>query len=247
MKYGAKWSTMAATSAPKRKASSGSVKGGTSVPSSHNVKKAKKRSSSAVSAHGQAHPVNVKQRKHADIVVDGKRIWNQLRLKTNTPEQTRALVDELMPLVLGKASELAMQHDASRVVQAAIQFGSVAERKQILKELCLQKEGGNSGASSSCLVELSKSQYAHFVVLKVFKYCHQKKDDYCLPFIVGAFKGHMAKLAAHATASRVVEALFQTFPPKDTNILKQEFYGPHFSIFAADILEQLSQQKQTQT
>lgn len=245
---------MASSSAAPKRKSSDSGKGGAS--SSHNIiSKKPKRSSSNKSnnSHGgnkksTAGVVVVKPRKHADIVADGKRIWNQLRLKTNTPDQTRALVDELMPLVAGKAAELALQHDASRVVQAAIQFGSKEERKQILKELCSHKQqetGGNSSNSNNCFVELSKSQYAHFVVLKVFKYCHQDKD--CVPLIVGALKGSMAKLAVHATASRVVEALFQTFPPKDTAVLKQEFYGPHFALFAADTLQQLGSQHQAPT
>ena len=96
-------------------------------------------------------------RKHSEVVVDAKRIWNRLRLKTNTKEQNRELMDQLFPLVKGKANEIALQHDASRVVQAAIQFGSKEERLQILKELC---------AKSGNFAELSKSQYAHFCALK---------------------------------------------------------------------------------
>ena len=38
----------------------------------------------------------------------------------------------------------------------------------------------------------------------------------------------------------MVEALFSTFPPKSTAILKQEFYGPHFALFAADVVNQES-------
>lgn len=36
-------------------------------------------------------------------------------------------------------------------------------------------------------------------------------------------------------ASRVVESLFVNFSPKDTAMLKQEFYGPHFSLFSGDV------------
>jgi pumilio family protein 6 len=41
----------------------------------------------------------------------------------------------------------------------------------------------------------------------------------------------MPKLAVHAVGARVVESLFFNFPPKATATLKQELYGPHFSLF----------------
>mmetsp|Transcript_25172 Transcript_25172/g.62059 ORF Transcript_25172/g.62059 Transcript_25172/m.62059 type:complete len:432 (+) Transcript_25172:84-1379(+) len=50
-----------------------------------------------------------------------------------------------------------------------------------------------------------------------------------------AFKGHIPKLAVHAVGSRVVESIFVNFPPKETAMLKQEFFGPHFSLFAGGI------------
>jgi pumilio family protein 6 len=170
-------------------------------------------------------------RKHADVVSEAKVIWNKLRLKTNTAKQNRELMDDLVPLIEGKSKQIALQHDASRVVQAAIQFGTPAERKTILEELC--KDSGN-------LVELAKSQYAVFCVLKAIKYCHT--DAACVKMIVKALKGHMAKLAAHAVASRAVESLFLTMTAKQTVMLKQEFYGPHFALFAGDkLLEDSSQ------
>lgn len=164
-------------------------------------------------------------RKHADVVNDAKVIWNKLRLKTNTTAENRKLMDDLIPLIEGKANHIALQHDASRVVQAAVQFGTPAERKVILEELC--QDSGN-------LVEMAKSQYAHFCVLKVIKYCHT--DPACVKLIVKAMKGNMAKLAAHAVASRVVESLFSNMTAKQTVMLKQEFYGPHFALFANDAM-----------
>ena len=35
-----------------------------------------------------------------------------------------------------------------------------------------------------------------------------------------------------------MEALFTSFPAKSTAVLKQEFYGPHFALFAADVVNQ---------
>jgi pumilio family protein 6 len=168
----------------------------------------------------------VRPRRHADVVNEAKAIWNKLRLKTNTAEENRKLMDQLMPLVKGKANEIALQHDASRVIQAAVQFGTAQERSDMLKEIC--KDAGN-------LLELTKSQYAHFAVIKFIKHCHN--DEPCVKLITKAFKGNMAKLAVHAFGSRVLEALFTTLTPKQTAFLKQDFYGPHFALFAADTLQ----------
>jgi pumilio family protein 6 len=164
------------------------------------------------------------QRKHADVVNDAKRIWNQLRLKTNTSEQNRQYMDTLMPLITGKANEIALQHDAARVVQAAIQFGTVEERRLILQELC---------AKQNNFAELCKSQYAHFCALKAIKYCHS--DPASVKLINKALKGHMPRLAVHAVGSRVVQSIFSTMTPKQSAVLKQEFYGPHFALFALDL------------
>ncbi|GAX12303.1 pumilio homology domain family member 6 [Fistulifera solaris] len=162
-----------------------------------------------------------RQRRHADIVEEAKVLWNKLRVKTNSPEQTRELLDQLIPLIQNKACQIALQHDASRVVQAVFQFGSPEERASLLKELL---EDGTT------FLELCKSQYAHFLVLKVIKYCHKEHSEQ----ILKAFRGHMSKLAVHAVGARVLESLFNTFTPKQTAFLKQEFYGPHVTIFASE-------------
>jgi pumilio family protein 6 len=193
-------------------------------------------------------PPAKRPRRHADAVAEAKRIWNELRKKSNSPEHNRSLMDRLMPLVAGRAAELALQHDASRVVQAAIQFGTIEERRLILRELCQKQESAaassspragtasSSSSSTSCLVELCKSQYAHFVALKTIKY--SQGDRECAEYIVKALKSHMVKLATHTTASAVVELVFQKLPPKQTSVLKQEFYGPQFALFASDTVRE---------
>lgn len=193
------------------------------------------------------------QRKHADVVIEAKKIWNQLRLKTNTKEEVKAMASRLVTLTEGKVQEIALQHDASRVVQAALQFGNAEERRQVLKEL-----------TNASLLELSKNQYAHFVVLKSIKYCASDKESVKMivkvsrgmklqlsilfvlvlsyqslftAMLLQALKGNIPKLAVHATGSKTVEALFQSFPNKSTAVLQQEFYGPHFALFAADVAQ----------
>jgi pumilio family protein 6 len=115
-------------------------------------------------------------RPHAETVVAAKELWNKLRVKTNTAEQNEEMMEKLMELLTGKFNQVALQHDASRVVQAAIQFSNDNQRQTIIRELC---DAGN-------IVELSKSQYSHFVVLKMIKYC--AKDDDLIRLIVKVSK-----------------------------------------------------------
>ena len=103
-------------------------------------------------------------RRHAESVTEAKVLWNKLRLKTNTKEDTKKLMDKVMELIRGKVREIALQHDASRVVQAAIQFGNAEQRKEILGEIC-ESEGS--------LGEMAKIQYAHFICLKFIKCCNR--------------------------------------------------------------------------
>ena len=112
-------------------------------------------------------------RRHADVVKDSKDIWNKLRMKTNTKDDINSLMDKLMILLYHTEttlSEIALQHDASRVVQAAIQFANESQRFQICKSLQMH------------IPAMSKSQYAHFCVLKLLQYAH--RDLECVKMLV---------------------------------------------------------------
>jgi len=210
---------MVAKESTKRKSSSWS--------DSSNKKKQKNDGGEDLSSSAQKRQVRKERqatRRHAESVTEAKVLWNKLRLKTNTKDDTKKIMEKVMELIRGKVREIALQHDASRVVQAAIQFGSDEQRKEILKEIC-QLEGS--------LGEMAKIQYAHFICLKCIKYC--ARDDASVRMIVKSFKGEIPKLAVHGVGARVVESIFLNLPAKLTAPLKQEFYGPHFSLFAKDL------------
>jgi hypothetical protein len=163
---------MAAKEGIKRKASGG---GGKDFKGNKFSKKSKPAAvDSTKSSSAQKREVRKDRqshRRHADVVSDAKVLWNKLRLKTNTPDENKALMDRVMELIRGKVNEIALQHDASRVVQAAIQFGNEEQRKEIMTELC-----------DSSLPELAKIQYAHFCCLKLIKYC--ARDEASVKLIV---------------------------------------------------------------
>lgn len=125
----------------------------------------------ALKAERQSH------RRHADTVRPAKEIWANLRVKSNDAETNSKLCTELYGMLQGKMMEVAMQHDASRMVQAVLQFGSKEERLETVRELCAADK-----ESAVNLAELCKIQYAHFVVLKMIKYC--ARDEECVRLIV---------------------------------------------------------------
>ena len=137
--------------------------------SNHKKRKVEETASNSKRALKQARQSH---RPHSETVVTAKELWNKLRLKTNTPAKNEELMKELMGLLTGKFNQVALQHDASRVVQAAIQFGNKNQRKIVIKEIC---DGGR-------MIELAKSQYAHFVVLKMIK--SSVKDSESIRLIV---------------------------------------------------------------
>jgi pumilio family protein 6 len=64
---------------------------------------------------------------------------------------------ELFSLIHGKLHQLAVKHDAARVVQCGLKFGTEEQREAYIEELMPH------------LVEFSKVQYAHFIVLRLLK------------------------------------------------------------------------------
>ncbi|KAL9184304.1 hypothetical protein ACHAXT_002390 [Thalassiosira profunda] len=178
----------------------------------------------ALKAERQSH------RKHASSVRSAKEIWNELRKKSNDKATNTKLCAELHEVLKGKCLEVAMQHDASRCVQGVLQFGTEKQRREVVTELC-EAGGGKNEKGVVNLAELCKIQYAHFVVLKMIKYC--ARDPACVKLIVKSLKKQMGKLAVHSVGSRVVELLFATFPTKSVAPLKLELYGPQYALFAS--------------
>lgn len=137
-------------------------------------------------------------RKHATTVVSAKEIWNELRVKTNDKATNTKLCLELHGLLQGKCMEVAMQHDASRCVQGVLQFGTAEQRREVVVELCSagekskEKDGNNDKKQNVNLGDLCKIQYAHFVVLKMIKYCG--RDDLCVKLIVKVRYGLMYRV-----------------------------------------------------
>ena len=141
----------------------------------------------ALKAERQSH------QKHATTVRSAKEIWNELRVKTNDKDTNIKLCAELHELLKGKCLAVAMQHDASRCVQGVLQFGNEEQRLEVVKELCSGdvKKNDETKNQNVNLAELCKIQYAHFVVLKMIKYCGRDEESIKLIVKVGCYREYV--------------------------------------------------------
>jgi pumilio family protein 6 len=94
-----------------------------------------------------------------------------------------------MNSVKGHIVEITLRHDASRVIQYLLQFGNQAQQHAVLTELVVKA------------VEICKTPYGHFVVLKAVSYCtdnaDRKKLMHCLA-------GHFVAIGGNVIGARTV-------------------------------------------
>lgn len=71
-------------------------------------------------------------------------------------------------------------------------------------------------------LQIAKTPYGHFVILKAITYCTTDADRMT---ICNALRGHFVALGTNVIGARTVESILQIFPKKLITPLKAEFYG----------------------
>jgi pumilio homology domain family member 6 len=95
---------------------------------------------------------------NADIISRSKKLWERLRLKSHVDKEERAkLVAELFEIVMGRVKDFVFKHDSVRVIQCAVKYGTVEQKKMIAREL--------KGEYKS----LAESRYAKFLIAKLLE------------------------------------------------------------------------------
>eukprot|EP00742_Colponemidia_sp_Colp-10_P004625 GILJ01004936.1.p1 GENE.GILJ01004936.1~~GILJ01004936.1.p1 ORF type:complete len:750 (-),score=181.24 GILJ01004936.1:132-2381(-) len=163
------------------------------------------------------------ERKYNDIVHEIKVIYNKLITRHGDDAPTKAekhkLIDGGLLLLKGKMVELALKHDASRVIQSLLKFGHREHRNTVIEEM------------KDSIIALSMSKYAHFLVMKMLFYSTPEQQK----AIIQQFLGHTVKLLSHVEAGQVVELAYTKYASKEQkNAMVLEFYGPEFALFKAD-------------
>lgn len=116
----------------------------------------------------------------------------------------------MLKSIQGRIVEITLRHDASRIIQYLLQHGNSTQKQLIISELVLKA------------VEISKTPYGHFAILKAINYCTDASDRKKL---LHCMAGHFVAVGTNVIGARTVESVLQLLPSKQTKALKAEFYG----------------------
>lgn len=111
------------------------------------------------------------------------------------------------------------KHDSVRVIQAALKYANVEQRKQIAQEL--------KGSYN----ELAQSRYGKFLVGKLLVHGDAEIRDTIIP----EFYGHVKRLIRHPEGSWILDDIYRTVATKTQRTrLLREWYGTEFVVFQDD-------------
>jgi pumilio family protein 6 len=140
-----------------------------------------------------------------------------LRRKSHVPKDERKqLITELYDIITGRVADFVFKHDSVRVIQTALKYASLEQRKQITQEL--------KGSYKA----LAESRYAKFLLGKMLVHGDAEIRDMIIP----EFYGNVKRLMRHPEGSWILDDIYRTVATKEqrANLLR-EWYGPEFSIF----------------
>lgn len=157
---------------------------------------------------------------NADSIARSMKIWERLRRKSHVPlAERKELVSELFDIVTGRVKDFVFKHDSVRVIQTALKYANIDQRKMIAKELKGEYRG------------LAESRYAKFLVGKIIVHGDTEIRDLVVP----EFYGHVRRMIKHPEASWILDDIYRG---SATSIQKahllREWYGPEFAIFKND-------------
>ncbi|KAF2003290.1 ARM repeat-containing protein [Amniculicola lignicola CBS 123094] len=153
---------------------------------------------------------------NADIIEQSKKLWEKLRLKSHIEKGERQkLVAELFEVVTGRVKDFVFKHDSVRVVQTALKYSTMPQRRMIAHEL--------SGEFKT----LAEGRYSKFLIAKLL----EKGDAEIQNLIIPEFYGHVKRLINHPEAAWILDDTYRAVAsPKQKKRLLREWYGPEFSI-----------------
>jgi len=144
-----------------------------------------------------------------------KTSWNKVRVKSTPEDVKQALLKTMSSQMAGHVLQVTLRHDASRITQCLLQFGSSEQKQLVLQELLAKA------------VEIAKTPYGHFTILKAISYCTSAEDQ---KRVAQALKGHFVALGTNVIGARTVESVCTMYPTKLSRALRAEFYGQKFTV-----------------
>ena len=70
-----------------------------------------------------------------ELVNNMKSAWNKVRNRSTSDEERKMLVGQMMAQIKGNVLQVTLRHDASRMTQCILQYGTEEQRAHILGEL----------------------------------------------------------------------------------------------------------------
>jgi pumilio homology domain family member 6 len=140
-------------------------------------------------------------------------------------EERKKLVEELFEIITGKVKDYVLKHDSVRVVQTAIKYANLEQKRLIAREL------------QGTYRQLAESRYAKFLIGKLLV----QGDDEIRDIIVPEFFANVRRLIKHPEASWILDDVYRgvaTGYQKAT--LLREWYGAEFALFQKDKKEKIS-------
>lgn len=154
---------------------------------------------------------------NADSIARTKKLWERLRRKSHVPrDERKQLVAELFGIITGHIKDFVLKHDSVRVVQTALKYANIDQRKMIASELKGEYR------------HLAESRYAKFLIGKLL--VHSDKD--VRDMIVPEFYGHVRRMMKHSEASWILDDIYRgVATPTQKAMLLREWYGAEFALF----------------
>ena len=178
---------------------------------------------------------------NANSIAGSKKLWELLRRKSHVPKDERkTLVTELFEIITGRVKDFVFKHDSVRVIQTALKYANVDQRKMIAKEL--------KGEYKT----LAESKYAKFLIGKMLVHGDEETRDLVVP----EFYGHVRRMMKHPEASWILDDIYRGIAtPSQKTILLREWYGAEYALFksngkgpvSADLKELLAENPEKRT
>lgn len=130
--------------------------------------------------------------------------------------ERKELVAELFEIVTGRVKDFVFKHDSVRVIQTALKYANIDQRKMIASELKGEYRG------------LAESRYAKFLIGKLLVHGDTEVRDMVVPELYG----HVRRMIRHPEASWILDDIYRgaATPTQKANLLR-EWYGAEFAIF----------------
>ena len=135
------------------------------------------------------------------------------------------MIAELFDIITGRIKDFVFKHDSVRVIQTALKYANIDQRKMIAEEL--------KGEYKS----LAESKYAKFLIGKILV----RGDEEVRDLVVPEFYGHVRRLIRHPEAAWILDDIYRGIAtPSQKALLLREWYGAEFALFKTEKKEDVS-------